>query len=95
MPSVCTEAAFVEADMTDVKSGAVAGATKNEEAVTEPVVKKKKRAEPCHDVKSWFVGYAEMQRRLSGWPHAANWHRACALAPELFGGCNKDTVRPW
>ena len=36
MPSVCTEAALVEADMTVVKCGAVAGATKDEEAVTEP-----------------------------------------------------------
>ena len=61
-----------------------------------PVKKHRKdKYEVPDEAKAWFMGFAEVQRRLHGWTVAKSWQKAKQLAPEIYGRCNDAVCRRW
>ena len=47
------------------------------------------------EAKTWFLDYADLQRRRRKWDIVQSLAEAKALAPETFGHVHKDTPRKW
>ena len=62
----------------------------------EGVVRVKKQYKPVFlEAKTWFLDYADLQRRRRNWDIVRSLTEAKALAPETFGHVHKDTPRKW
>ena len=62
----------------------------------EGVVRVKKQYKPVLlEAKTWFLDYADLQRRRRNWDIVRSLTEAKALAPETFGHVHKDTPRKW
>ena len=66
------------------------------EMKVEGVERVKKQYKPVSlEAKTWFLDYADLQRRRRNWDIVRSLTEAKVLAPETFGHVHKDTPRKW